>query len=62
MVQPIPAIASDSTVAKAAPKTPKWNVIINIKSSAIFKKLEIIKKISGVLASPSALNIEETPL
>ena len=59
MMQRIAAIASERTVATAAPATPVLNTTTNNKSSTIFNKLHTTRKISGVLESPGALKIEK---
>ena len=52
--QPRPATSWDSTVARAAPKTSRWNVRINTVSKTMFKSAAPLSQITGVRLSPSA--------
>ena len=58
IMQRTAAIASESTVANAAPATPVLNTITNSRSRPMFSRLHSTRKISGVLESPSALKME----
>ena len=59
---PIADKASLSTVARAAPKTPKCKIIINIKSNPTFKREHPINIYKGVLTSPKDLIIPDNVL
>ena len=43
------------SVAQATPATPMWNRMTNSRSSTMLVRLEIMRKIKGVLLSPWAL-------
>ena len=56
--EPSPARSCASIVASAAPKTPSPKTPTKRRSIPTFKRLEMIRKYSGVRESPSALCME----